>query len=154
MGSLDRQPVRVMLAVHWKTSPVPLQADVSPVRFGRFASPPRRQDHQLELEGEVEHYWCVRHLPRRHTVSFAEEANCWRCWDCLWLFGTQKEEISCLPLFWFNKWQETQEADSAALSFGRTHSWLSAFASCCKAHQVVDGEEADDDWYLSSTIGA
>lgn len=46
------------------------KADVSPVRFGRFASPPRR------------------HLPRRHTVSFAEEA-----------------------------------------------------------HQVVDGEEADDDWF-------
>eukprot|EP00434_Breviolum_minutum_P026935 symbB.v1.2.023811.t1/scaffold2161.1/size87477/9 len=46
------------------------KADVSPVRFGRFASPPRR------------------HLPRRHTVSFAEEA-----------------------------------------------------------HQVVDGEEADDEWF-------
>eukprot|EP00435_Cladocopium_sp_Y103_P044007 s1288_g12.t1 len=33
------------------------KADVSPVRLGRFASPPRR------------------HLPRRHTVSFAEEAH-------------------------------------------------------------------------------
>ncbi len=46
MGPLDRQPVRVMFGVHIHFTGS-LQADVSPVRFGRFASPPRRQEHLL-----------------------------------------------------------------------------------------------------------